>query len=115
MKVQRLRAHPHVYHDIGSVALQRGPLVLCVEEIDNGDQLALLRLPKTSQFTERFDLDLLGGSIVIEAEAERLKPVNDELYSSAEPEVTLTTIKAVPYCLWNNRGEGEMRVWIRES
>ena len=115
MKVQRIRAHPRVYHDIGSVALQRGPLVLCVEEIDNGDQLALLRLPKTSQFTERFDLDLLGGSIVIEAEAERLKPVNDELYSSAEPEVTLTTIKAVPYCLWNNRGEGEMRVWIRES
>ena len=53
--------------------------------------------------------------MVIEAAAERLKPVNDELYSSAEPEVTLTQIKAVPYCLWNNRGEGEMRVWIRES
>ncbi|MBE35693.1 MAG: hypothetical protein CMI16_09100 [Opitutaceae bacterium] len=115
MTVQRIRAHPHVYHDIGSVALQRGPLVLCVEEIDNGDQLGLLRLPKTAQFTERFDADLLDGTIVIEAEAERLKPVNDELYSSAEPEVTLTTIKALPYCLWNNRGEGEMRVWIRES
>jgi len=115
MKVQRLRAHPHVYHDIGSVALQRGPLILCVEEIDNGDQLGLLRLPKTSQFIERFDPKLLSGTIVIEAEAERLKPVNDELYSLAEPEVTTTTIKAVPYCLWNNRGEGEMRVWIRES
>ncbi len=115
MKVQRIRAHPRVYHDIGSVALQRGPLVFCVEEIDNGDQLGLLRLPKASPLMERFDTDLLGGTIVIEAEAERLKPVNDELYSSAEPEVTLTTIKAVPYCLWNNRGEGEMRVWIRES
>ena len=97
------------------MALQRGPLVLCVEEIDNGDQLGLLRLPKVSQLTERFDADLLGGTVVIEGKAERLQPVNDELYSSAEPEVTLTTIKAVPYCLWNNRGEGEMRVWIRES
>ena len=115
MTVQRVRAHPRVNHDVGCVALQRGPLVLCVEEIDHGDQLGLLRLPKTSQFTERFDKDLLGGTIVIEGDGERLKPVNDELYSSAEPEVTLTKIKAVPYCLWNNRGEGEMRVWIRES
>jgi DUF1680 family protein len=115
MQVQRIRAHPHVYHDIGSVALQRGPLVFCYEQVDNGDHLALLRLPKDTQFTERFDSKLLGGTIVIEAKAERLQPVNDELYSSAEPEVTLTTIKAVPYCLWNNRGEGEMRVWIRES
>ena len=78
-------------------------------------QLGLLRLPKTSQFSEHFDADLLGGTVVIEAEAERLNAVNDELYSSAEPEVTTTKIKAVPYCLWNNRGEGEMRVWIRES
>jgi DUF1680 family protein len=115
MSVQRVRAHPHVNHDVGCVALQRGPLVLCVEEIDNGDQLSLLRLPKDAKLTEGFDAELLGGTIVIEGEAERLQPVNDELYSSAEPEVTLTTIKAVPYCLWNNRGEGEMRVWIRES
>ena len=100
---------------VGCVALQRGPLVLCVEEIDNGDQLSLLRLPKNAQLTERFDAELLGGTVVIEGEAERLQPVNDELYSTAEPEVTLTKIKAVPYCLWNNRGEGEMRVWIRES
>lgn len=115
MQVQRLRAHPHVYHDIGAVALQRGPLVFCYEQIDNGDHLALLRLPKEAPFTERFDANLLGGTIVLEAEAERLEPVNDQLYSSAEPGVTLTKIKAVPYCLWNNRGEGEMRVWIRES
>ncbi len=115
MEVRRIRAHPHVYHDIGSVALQRGPLVFCHEEIDNGDHLGLLRLPKSAILTERFDPELLGGTIVIESEAERLKPVNDELYSSAEPEVTTTPIKAVPYCLWNNRGEGEMRVWIRES
>jgi len=115
MTVQRIRAHPHVNHDVGCVALQRGPLVFCVEEIDHGDQLGLLHLPKTAALTERFDADLLGGTIVIEARAERLKPVNDKLYSLAEPEVTLTTIKAVPYCLWNNRGEGEMRVWIRES
>ncbi len=115
MTVQRIRAHPHVNHDVGCVALQRGPLIFCVEQIDHGDQLGLLRLPKTSELTERFDPDLLGGTLVIEGAVERLQPANSELYSPAEPKVVPAKIKAVPYCLWNNRGEGEMRVWIRES
>lgn len=115
MTVQRIRAHPHVVHDVGCVALQRGPLVFCVEQIDNGDQLGLLRLPQGTQLKARFDAALLGGTMVIEGAAERLQPANSELYSTAEPKVVPAKIKAVPYCLWNNRGEGEMRVWIRES
>lgn len=115
MPVRRLRAHPHVTHDLGCVALQRGPLIFCVEQIDNGDQLGLLRLPKSAELKARFDTALLGGTVVIEGTAERLQPANNQLYSPAEPGVTPAKIKAVPYCLWNNRGEGEMRVWIRES
>jgi len=115
MTVQRIRAHPHVVHDVGCVALQRGPLVFCVEQIDNGDQLGLLRLPQGTQLKARFDAALLGGTMVIEGAAERLQPANSELYSTAEPKVVPAKIKAVPYCMWNNRGEGEMRVWIRES
>ena len=115
MTVQRIRAHPHVVHDVGCVALQRGPLVFCVEQIDNGDQLGLLRLPQGTQLKARFDAALLGGTMVIEGAAERLQPANSELYSTAEPKLVPAKIKAVPYCLWNNRGEGEMRVWIRES
>ena len=44
-----------------------------------------------------------------------MRPAGDELYSTAEPATGPATLKAVPYCLWNNRGEGEMQVWIREA
>jgi len=115
MPIQRVRAHPAVHHDAGCVALQRGPMVFCFEQADNGPLLSQLRLPKTAALTARFDHDLLGGAVVIEGPAERVRASNEELYSTAEPAVSPATITAVPYCLWNNRGEGEMRVWIRES
>lgn len=115
MPVQRIRAHPAVHHDAGCVALQRGPLVFCVEQADNGPALAQLRLPKTAPLTARFDPTLLGGAVVIEGPAERVRAPNDELYSTAEPTSAPAAFKAVPYCLWNNRGEGEMRVWMCEA
>lgn len=115
MTVQRIRAHPSVHHDAGCVALQRGPIVYCVEQVDNGTQLGLLRLPKTAALTARFEPKLLGGAVVIEGQAQRVAADSEDLYSTAEPTAAPVGLKAVPYCLWNNRGEGEMRVWIRES
>jgi len=115
MPIQRVRAHPAVHHDAGCVALQRGPMVFCFEQADNGPLLSQLRLPKTAALTARFDHELLGGVVVIEGPAERVRASNEELYSTAEPAVSPATFTAVPYCFWNNRGEGEMRVWIRES
>ena len=115
MTIQRVRAHPAVHHDTGCVALQRGPMVFCVEQADNGAGLGLLRLPKSAPLAARFDSKLLGGAVVIEGPAQRVRAANDELYSTAEPTVAPAILKAVPYCLWNNRGEGEMQVWIHES
>jgi hypothetical protein len=115
MPIVRVRAHPAVHHDAGCVALQRGPMVFCVEQADNGPLLSQLRLPKAAPLTARFVPELLGGAVVIEGPAERVRASSDELYSTAEPTVASATFTAVPYCLWNNRGEGEMRVWIRES
>lgn len=115
MTVQRMRAHPRVHYDLGCVALQRGPLVFCVEQVDHGAHLAQLVVGKNALLTARFDATLLGGTVVIEGAAERVQPASDELYSTAEPGRTPATLKAVPYCLWNNRGEGEMRVWLRET
>jgi hypothetical protein len=115
MTVQRIRAHPSVQHDAGCVALQRGPMVFCVEQVDNGGQLGLLRLPKNAPLISRFDRGLLGGAVVIEGTARRMRAADDQLYSTKEATSAAIMIKAVPYCLWNNRGEGEMRVWIRET
>jgi DUF1680 family protein len=115
MPVQRMRANPALHHAAGCAALQRGPMVFCVEQADNGAGLSQLRLPKQAPLTARFDAKLLGGTVVIEGQAERVTATSDELYSTTEPASAPVALRAVPYCLWNNRGEGEMRVWIRES
>lgn len=115
MPVQRLRAHPRVHHDAGCIALQRGPMVFCVEQADNGADLNQLRLPKSSALQARFDPSLFGGAVVIEGKAERVRSTNENLYSTQEPRTEPASLKAIPYAMWANRGEGEMRVWVRES
>ncbi|MFZ9681631.1 MAG: glycoside hydrolase family 127 protein, partial [Cephaloticoccus sp.] len=62
MPVQRVRAHPQVVHALGCVALQRGPMVYCLEEADNGAHLGSLRLPKSAPLTAQFAANELGGA-----------------------------------------------------
>lgn len=115
MPVERLRAHPLVKHNTGCVAVQRGPIVYCAEQTDNGAHLGLLRLPKAEPLHANFEPDFLGGCVVIQGRAERVPLTEQPLYSTAEPKAVAAPIKLIPYCLWNNRGEGEMQVWLRES
>ena len=114
MPVERVRADPRVAADAGCAALQRGPIVYCLEEKDNGPHLAALALPRGEPLRSRSDPDLLGGCVVIEGHAERALP-GAGLYSTEPPAIERTPLRAIPYALWNNRGEGEMRVWIREA
>lgn len=114
MPVERIRADARVAAAAGQVALQRGPVVYCVEEADNGPQLAALRLPAQSLLLARHDPALLGGCTVIEGPAERTLP-GAALYRAEPAEIRGAMLRAIPYALWANRGEGEMRVWLRES
>ncbi len=117
MPVERLEAHPAVGEDCGRVALQRGPLVYCLEETDNGPDLNDLALPRRARLTARVDDSLLKGMVVITGTALRRvrRRWNGKLYQPAGTPVKPVKIRAVPYFCWNNRGEGEMRVWIRED
>lgn len=114
MPVERVRADPRVSTVAGCVALQRGPVVYCLEEPDNGAHLAGLTLPRTANLSARSDPALLGGCVVIEGQGVRTKP-GASLYQSTPPETETHPLRAIPYGLWANRGEGEMRVWIHES
>lgn len=114
MPVVRVRANLRVHHDRGRVALQRGPLVYCLEEVDNGARLHELLLSREAEIVARPEPDLLGGVVVLEAEVKRLVPTDDALYSTAAPATVAAKLRAVPYALWANRGEGEMSVWIHE-
>jgi DUF1680 family protein len=119
MPVERMLAHPGIRQDAGCIALQRGPVVYCLEEVDNGARLANVTLPHDAKLSAEFDASLFGGVSVITGEAERAEPANwtTGLYqpeSTVEIGRTPFTFKAIPYCFWANREPGEMRVWIRE-
>jgi DUF1680 family protein len=116
MPVERVRANPLVRENAGKVALQRGPVVYCLEQKDNGANLSGLSLPKSGAITEERSDEWPGGAVVIRAEGGRaeLSGWADELYQARDIAPTPVEIKAVPYSMWGNRGAGEMTVWIRE-
>lgn len=116
MPVQRVYANPCVKEDIGKVCVTRGPLVYCAEEADNGKHLHALRLSPNAPLCARFEEDVLGGVVVIRGEAETCTDDGQALYRTQRPQfdrkIPLTLI---PYYAWNNRGEGEMAVWLHEG
>lgn len=117
MPVLRIKANPMVRENVGKVAIQRGPIVYCIEEADNGANLQEIVLPKEAELKVEFDSELLGGVVVITADAERISHTSwgDELYkANAQIESYPQKIKFIPYYAWANRNVGEMAVWVRE-
>jgi len=114
MPAQRMYANTRVRADAGCVALQRGPIVYCFEEIDNGSYLSALRLPRNAEIkTRTTDEDGIGKVVILETEGIRTV-LENELYSDEPPKTVPATLKAVPYYTWGNRKPGAMRVWILE-
>jgi DUF1680 family protein len=114
MPVERISAHPDVRQDAGQVALQRGPLVYCLEAVDHAVPLQRIILPQQAQLSSHFEPDLLGGVNVIrgEALAAESSDWNGILYRSQGPVLKPCTLTAIPYYAWDNRQPGQMRVWL---
>ena len=118
MEVQRLEANPQVAQDRGKLALRRGPLVYCLEQVDQQADLDQIILPVTARLETRFDPGLLNGVTVISGEGKSVKPSSwsDELYRPvASLGLAPTSLKAIPYYAWANRKQGKMTVWIESS
>ncbi|MBB5325430.1 hypothetical protein HNQ34_002531 [Anoxybacillus tepidamans] len=117
MPIERIKAHPQVRANVGKVALQRGPIVYCLEEIDNGSNLPNIFLPRDVELQAYFDPELLGGVVVITGSAERVDESawDGELYKPVEAPTYAVTFKAIPYYAWCNRESGEMIVWMNEK
>jgi len=94
MPVRRVLANDKVTEDAGKAAIQRGPILYALEAVDNGGSLKDVKIPPDTTLTSTFKPDLLGGVQVVTGK------VGDR------------TVTAVPYYAWNNRGKGEMAVWI---
>ena len=118
MHVRRVYANPLVRHAAGKVAIQRGPLVYCLEEADNGAQLHNLSLPKASTFRKVQGVGLLKGKVLLQAEGVRVLTAHEDkpLYSfdNRQTAVEKQTLTFIPWFSWANRGEGEMRIWVDE-
>jgi uncharacterized protein len=117
MPVERIRAHPNVRANEGCVALQRGPILYCLEGVDHDRPLLQMVLPTDVKLEAHFDPELLDGVTVLTglALAEDLSEWEGSLYRTDRPTVKPVSIKAVPYCTWDAREPGEMRVWIRSQ
>jgi len=117
MPVERIEAHPAVHEDAGRAALQRGPVVYCLEEVDNGPHLRDVVLPRDTPLDVTYDPDLLGGVVVIRGQGWRRDPAawGGDLYRPAGSLTKAMTVTAIPYYAWANRALGEMLVWLREA
>jgi len=121
MSTRLLKANPAVNEDRGRVAFQRGPVVFCMEMLD---QPAAAQSPDLVAYTahlnaasaSRFEPDLLGGVVVLDHPGSIVRNSADGLYYSAPssdaPRESPTTLKLIPYYAWANRAPSAMQVWI---
>jgi DUF1680 family protein len=108
LPVRRLVAHEKVADARGRVALQRGPLVYCLEHADNPHiPVRDLALSDDAPLTTEFVPDLLGGVVVVRGHALGGAPGG-----AVDPPQAGLRFTAIPYYAWANRGPGEMSVWI---
>ena len=111
MDIKRVRAHELVEADLGQVAIERGPLVYCLEWADQKEQKVLhMALDENPEFRYAFQPELLNGIGVIRTNGYSLRATLE-----GKVDKTNTELLAIPYYSWANRGRGEMTVWIPED
>jgi DUF1680 family protein len=104
---------PEVRNNIGRAAVMRGPLVYCIEQADNGELLGAFMLPGGAVFEEFTPpAGLPAETVAIKTSAYKYRSEEAGLYSPSPPKIENAEIKFIPYFLWANRGENEMRVYI---
>ncbi|MDF2156824.1 beta-L-arabinofuranosidase domain-containing protein [Algoriphagus sp. CAU 1675] len=103
MEVFEVYSRPEVVADRGKVALQRGPIVYCVEGADNGGKVLDALIP------EEVDYNVKDYAVL----DEKVKALEFQVgNSTGEGSRSLT---AIPYYTWANRGKNEMQVWINKA
>ncbi len=98
MEIRKVKTNKLVEENIGKLAIEQGPIVFCVEGVDNA-KIDEIDISTSSQFTSSFDAELLGGISVIST----TNTTKNESFT------------AIPYYAWNNRGATKMKVWLPEK
>ncbi|MCU0874047.1 MAG: glycoside hydrolase family 127 protein [Pirellulaceae bacterium] len=110
MPVRRVLAHENVVDDRGRVALERGPVLYCIEGADHGGRVLNLVLPDEAELSPEHRADLLGGVTVLRGTAQ-------EAYRTEGGEVQTrpAALTMIPYYAWCHRGANEMAVWLPKT
>ena len=107
MNVRRIVANDNAEDDRGKVALERGPIVYCLEGNDQADGKVFNKyIMNASEITATYDANLLNGVVTLSGEAKQLEQdgtIND------------VTFRAIPYSTWNNRGPQQMEIWVANT
>ena len=103
-----IQSRNEIKQNDGRVAIQRGPLVYCVEGADNDNKAWNIILPTTTKF-ESTDMKVLDESVVALKANVPVIVVNED---GSALKTESRTITAIPYYTWANRGKNEMQIWL---
>lgn len=112
MPVRLLEAHPMVWEDAGRVAVTRGPLVYCIEGVDNPYPLSDIRISSDAEYETEFDEEL-GYPVLVTTGYVR-EWSDDELYSD-EAGLKPVKVRLIPYFTFANRGETDLIIWALKA
>ena len=127
MPVRMVKANDKVREDVNKVAFTRGPVTYCLEQADNGENLHLVYVQQSDLYDKEnggilqdkvkvLEDDTLGhrlNKLVIPGKRQKNADSQQNLYEDFVPqEVCNVDLVFVPYYAWNNRGEGEMDVFV---
>jgi uncharacterized protein len=94
MEVRKVIPHKNIKEIAGKVAIERGPIVYCAEQVDNPEGVLTETISPETQFNPSFDANTLEGVVTLESEE---------------------GLKMVPYYSWSHRDLGEMAVWFESK
>ena len=103
-----IRARKELKQDSNRIAIQRGPIVYCIEGADNNGKAWNVIIPSTTEF-KVIDHKVLDEPVkALTAEVPVVTVGEDGLSLRTEKR----KIIAIPYYTWANRGRNEMQVWL---
>ena len=107
MNVRRIVANDNAEDDRGKVALERGPIVFCLEGADQADGKVFNKyILNSANISAQYDANLLNGVVTLSGDAKEL-----------QQDGTIKDVKfrAIPYSTWNNRGAQQMEIWVANT
>ncbi len=114
MEARLVEANPAVHEDCGRVAVMRGPIVYCAEEVDNGRFVKDIAVSSERPFTAEWN-DAMNLPVLRTTGSRRVWPDNNPLYSASRSRRRECGVTLIPYAAFANRGESDMAVWLLEE